>query len=97
MNDKLTFFDIEVFQHNSMVVFKNYGGETGKVFSSSLNGLGEYIDKGIITNVGYEGLEDYIRDKTIVGYNNYFYDDYILYAMSKKLPQKIIKQPLNSV
>ena len=91
------FYDIEVFKHNSMVVFKNYGGETVKVFSSSLNGLGEYIDKGIITNVGYEGLEDYIRDKTLVGYNNYHFDDYILYAMSKKLPQEIIKQWSDSI
>lgn len=92
----LYFYDIEVFKYNSMVVFKNQAGETVKVFSSSLDGLGEYVDKGII-EYGYKKLEDFIRGKTLVGYNNYFYDDYILYAMSKNLDQYIIKEWNDSI
>lgn len=76
-------YDVEVFKYNSMVVFKNLEGETVRVFSSSLDGLGEYIDKGIIKGQGYENLAEFIKDKTLIGYNNYGYDDYILYAMTQ--------------
>ena len=31
------FFDVEVFSHNSLVVFKNVEGKTIRVFSSSLD------------------------------------------------------------
>lgn len=80
-----------------MVVFKNIEGETVRVFSSSLDGLGEYLDKGVLKGPGYKELEEFVKDKTLVGYNNYFYDDYILYAMSKNLPQKILKQWNDSI
>lgn len=95
MND-LLFYDIEVFKYNSMVVFKNQSGETVKAFSSSLDGLGEYVDKGVI-ELGYKNLESWLFGKTLVGYNNYFYDDYILYAMSKNLDQSIIKEWNDSI
>lgn len=91
------FYDIEVFSHNSMIVFKNIEEETVKVFSSSLNGLGDLYDKKLITSAGYAGLEDYIRDKTLVGYNNYFYDDYILYAMCLGFNDETIKQWNDSI
>lgn len=41
------------------------------------------IDKRIVNIFHNEfgEIEDLIKDKTIVGYNNYFYDDYILTAM----------------
>lgn len=74
-------YDVEVFAKNSMVVFKDLEGKTVKVFSSCLDGLGEYIDKGIVDIHGYKNLEEYIKDKILIGYNNYHYDDYILYAM----------------
>lgn len=77
----LYFYDVEVFKYNSLVVFKNIDGETIKIYSSSLDGLGEYIDKGLINSVGFNGLEDFIKDKTLIGYNNYHYDDYIIQAM----------------
>lgn len=80
MYEDYIFYDIEVFKYNSMIVFKNYEGETVKIFSSSLDGLGEYVDKGLC-EYQYKKLEDYIRGKTLVGYNNYYYDDKILYAM----------------
>lgn len=74
-------YDVEVFAKNSMAVFKDLEGKTVKVFSSSLDGLGEYIDRGIVDLHGYKNLEEFIKDKVLIGYNNYHYDDYILYAM----------------
>lgn len=76
-------YDVEVFKYNSMVVFKNLEGETVRVFSSSLDGLGEYIDKGIIKGQGYDDLAEFLKGKILIGYNNYHYDDYILYAMTQ--------------
>ena len=67
MYDDYLFFDIEVFKHNSMVVFKDIEEKTVKVFSSSLDGLDSYIDKGIDIEKGFEKLEDFVRDKTLVG------------------------------
>lgn len=76
-------YDVEVFKYNSMVVFKDLEGKTVRVFSSNLDGLGEYIDKGIIKGQGYEDLEEFLKGKILIGYNNYNYDDYILYAMTQ--------------
>lgn len=76
------FYDVEVFKYNSMVVFKNYDGETIRVFSSSLDGLGDYVDKGIIKDVGFSNLKEFIKGRTLVGYNNYNYDDFILQIMT---------------
>jgi len=76
-------YDVEVFKYNSMVVFKDLEGKTVRVFSSSLDGLGEYIDNGIIKGQGYENLEEFLKGKILIGYNNYHYDDYILYAMTQ--------------
>ena len=87
----LLFYDIEVFKFNSMVVFKDLEGKTVRVFSSSLDGLGDYIDQGLIKGQGFKELDEFLKDKTLVGYNNYFYDDYILYAMSMNMDQEIIK------
>lgn len=84
-------YDVEVFKYNSMVVFKDLEGETVRVFSSHLDGLGEYVDKGLIKRPGYKDLREFIDGKTLIGYNNYFYDDKILYAMSMDLGQEIIK------
>lgn len=101
----LYFYDVEVFKYNSLVVFKNYEGKTVSVFSSSLDGLGEYIDKGLIVGKGFNGLEKFITGKTLVGYNNYHYDDYIIQAMidsaldNKTLEerQKVIKSWNDSI
>lgn len=84
-------YDIEVFKHQATVVFKDMDCNTVRIFTNNLAGLGDYIDKGIITEQGFRELEEFIEDKTLVGYNNYWYDDYILYAMSKDLGQEVIK------
>lgn len=93
------FFDIEVFKHNCLVVFKNYDGNTVKIFSNSLNGFGKYIDKGIDVELGFKNLEDYVKNKTLVGYNNHYYDDRIMKMImwgtntlkDKKVQQILIK------
>lgn len=97
MKDGLLFYDVEIFKYNSMVVFKDENGKTVKVFSSSLDGLGELYNDGVITEVGFGKLEEFVTGKTLVGYNNYYYDDYILYAMSKNLDQWIIKEWNDSI
>lgn len=91
------FYDVEVFSHNALVVFKNHEGKTVRVFSSSLDGLGELCDQGLLTGAGFTELEKYITGKTLVGYNNYFYDDYILYGMSINLDIGILKQWSDSI
>lgn len=73
------FYDIEVFRHNSMVVFKNWEGETVDVFSPTTKGLEGKVTGNL--HDGYEELGDYLQGKTLVGYNNYFYDDRILNLM----------------
>lgn len=87
--DNLLFYDVEVFKTQSCVVFKTEDGKTDRIFTNNLNGLGEYIDKGIIQGCGYDGLREYISDKILIGYNNYHYDDYILYAMSQRLKKDL--------
>lgn len=91
------FFDVEVFSHNSLVVFKNVEGKTIRVFSSSLDGFGDLLKQGIVTEIGFTGLKEYIKDRTLVGYNNYFYDDFILYAMSMNFDQDVIKAMNDSI
>lgn len=60
----LTFYDIEVFKHDALVVFKNRDKETIKIFHND-----------------FTGLEEFIKDRVLVGYNNYHYDDIILSKM----------------
>ena len=90
-------YDIEVFKYNSMVVFKDLEGETIRVFSSSLDGLGDYIDRGLIKEEGYKDLKDFVDGKVLVGYNNYHFDDYILYAMTLDRGQKLIKEQNDAI
>lgn len=39
----------------------------------------------------FEGLEDFIMDKVLVGYNNYHYDDYMLSGMMGGMSPKALK------
>ena len=72
--ENLLFYDIEVFQEDSLVVFKTIDGDT-KVFVND-----------------FDGILDHIKGKTLVGYNNYFYDDFILTYMIDQKPQYLIKE-----
>lgn len=68
------FYDIEVFKEDTIIVFKDYKGNT-KVFHND-----------------FSEVEDLIDNKILVGYNNYFYDDFILSAVLLKNTQYKIKQ-----
>lgn len=69
------FFDIEVFKYDSFVVIKDINRRM-KVFH----------DKN-----GFEGLAQFIKGHTLIGYNNYFYDDHIIDGMLKGWSQQQIK------
>lgn len=83
MNDKdLLFYDVEVFKDDSLVVFKDIDGNTvGKFWNTRGR-------KKIEEPSGFEAVVELIRDKILVGYNNYGYDDYILTAMMDPVRSK---------
>ncbi|MBZ2386650.1 hypothetical protein K8P03_04975 [Anaerococcus murdochii] len=103
MYDDYLFFDIEVFKYNSMVVFKDIEEKTVKVFSSSLDGLDPYIIKGTNIEKGFANLKNYVKDKTLVGYNNHYYDDRIMkalmtdHAKDDDFRQKMVKTANDSI
>lgn len=78
---ELLAYDIEIFAHDALVVFKDMEKTPYLFFHND-----------------FEGLLNFIKDKKLVGYNNYNYDDYILTKMIagwspeqlKKLNDKII-------
>ena len=75
MSDNLLFYDIEVFAHDSLVVFKNSDKEVVEAMWNQFTGLG-----------------DLIKGKTLVGYNNYYYDDFILSKMIDRASPRLIKK-----
>lgn len=58
------FYDIEIFSHNALVVFKDINKRLVGVFHNNFINLGKLIE-----------------GKTLVGFNNYWYDDKILTYM----------------
>jgi hypothetical protein len=74
--DDLLFYDIECYTFDSFVILKDID-RNSKLFH----------DKN-----GFEGLAAFIKGKTLVGYNNYFYDDHILCAMMDGWSQAQIKE-----
>jgi hypothetical protein len=76
--EKLMFYDIEVFRHDSLVVFKNYSNtETVALWNDDPNRSGR--------------ISEIIHDKILVGYNNHSYDDRILTLMLKNAEPEEIK------
>jgi len=71
----LLFYDIEVFKYDSLVVFKNIENVIIGFYWNNRDRKTQEEPSG------FEGLSDTIRDKTLVGYNNYHYDDAILSLM----------------
>lgn len=63
--DNLLFYDIECFKYNSLVVFKSIDNEEVAHFWCP----------------DFDKIADLIRGKTLVGYNNYYYDDKMLSVM----------------
>lgn len=86
-----------------MVVFKDIEEKTVKVFSSSLDGLDPYIIKGTNIEKGFANLKNYIKNKTLVGYNNHYYDDRIMkalmtdHAKDDDFRQKMVKTANDSI
>lgn len=71
--ETLLFYDIEVFSHNALVVFKDINKKLVRVFHNNFTKLAEFIE-----------------GKTLVGFNNYYYDDKILtYMLELKSVQQI--------
>ena len=92
MND-LLFYDIEVVKCDALVVFMDI--DKNEVAHFWNNRDREKVEEPS----GFEGIPDLIRGKTLVGYNNYFYDDHILTAMmnnSLNLP-KYLKALNNTI
>lgn len=73
--DNLLFYDIEVTAFDSLVVFLNRNKEEVAHFWNNRD------RKTTEDPSGFEDIPNLIRDKTLVGYNNYFYDDNILTVM----------------
>lgn len=75
--EKLMFYDIEVFRHDSLVVFKNYSNtETTALWNDDPDRPGK--------------IRQIIQDKILVGYNNHSYDDKILSLMIEgKSPEEV--------
>ena len=73
--DNLLFYDIECFKEDSLVVFKNYEGETVSIFHNDFN-----------------GIYDIIKGKTLVGYNNNWYDNTMLEKMLAGWTPKQLKE-----
>jgi hypothetical protein len=76
MNEQeLLFYDIEVFSHDAMVVFKDINKRLVRVFHNN-----------------FIKLADFIKGKTLVSFNGYFYDDKILTYMLEQKSVYQIKQ-----
>lgn len=86
--DNLLFYDIEVFKYDSLVVFKDIDNKVVAKFWN--NGDPDYK-----ADHGFSGISDLIKDKILVGYNNYNYDDYILSMMIERNPPSDYIKKLN--
>lgn len=74
-DEDLLFYDIEVTEYDSLVVFMDINKTEVAHFWNNRD-----RDK-LDDPSGYEDIPCLIKDKVLVGYNNYFYDDHILTAM----------------
>jgi hypothetical protein len=75
--ENILIYDIEVFKHDNFAVFMNLDGEVVHISHS---------------RDGHKGLRQVIKDKTLVGYNCYWYDDHILAAMLRGAEPDSIKK-----
>ena len=85
-NERLLFYDIEVFRYDSLIVIKDINNNIIGVWWSIPPG--QYPEDG---PNGFEGVRATVKDSTLVGYNNHHYDDLVLTAMMDGEPQQRIK------
>ena len=91
--EDLLFYDIEVFEYDALAVFMNIDGEEVDHFWNTRG------RKLVDEPSGFEKIPEVISGKTLVGYNNYNYDDHILTAMmnqARSMP-KILKAISNTI
>lgn len=72
---EILIFDIEVFKHDTIIVFKRY----------NMHGY-------LTMHNDFKCLKDLIKDKLLIGFNNYSYDNYILAAILQGKSQEEIKK-----
>ena len=77
--EDLLFYDIEVFMKDALVVFMDINENEVAHF---WNARGR---KRVEDPSGFEKIPEVISGKTLVGYNNYYYDDHILTAMMNQV------------
>ena len=70
---EMYFYDIEVYPHDSFIVLKDIHKNTVAYFHHS---------------TGFDGLMEYVKDGILCGYNNYYYDDYVISAMLSHIPEQ---------
>ena len=83
-HEKLLFYDIEVFQHDSLVVFKNYDNTVTHVLWN------DDLDRPA-------KIASIIQGKILGGYNNHSYDDKILTYMLDGKPAEDIKRANDTI
>ena len=85
-DENLIFYDIECFMYDSLVMFKDI----------NKNLLGTFWNnremKRAEDTSGFEGIPALVRDRTLVGFNNYHYDDAMLSRMYLGTFQRTIKR-----
>lgn len=77
--ENLLFYDIEVFSDDALVVFMDINKQEVAHFWST---RGRTLQE---EPSGFEEIPGLIKGKTLVGYNNYYYDDNILSCMMNKV------------
>lgn len=87
-DDKLLFYDIECFKHDSLVVFKDINNNEVAHYWSEPE-VGEFKED---SPNGFQEVAALVKDKVLVGYNNYHYDDLILYKMMMGRSQSELKK-----
>ena len=87
--EDLLFYDIEVFEYDSLVVFMDITGREVAHFWNNRE------RQKIEDPSGFDGIRGVITNRILVGYNNYSYDDHILTAMMN--PAKSMRGVLKAI
>lgn len=85
-DEELIFYDIEVFRYDSLVIFKDIDNNILGTFWNDRSRREAELTGGLVLDFdsGFEGVENIINGKVLVGYNNYNYDDHILTVMRNR-------------
>lgn len=90
--DNLLFYDIEVTAYDSLVVFMDINKQEVAHFWNNRD------RKKVEDPSGFEGVPELIKGKTLVGYNNYGYDDRVLTKlMNGAVTQRTVKAVNDSI